>query len=163
MIGQRHLRLGLLLAAAAWLSGCATPNRQTPHSPAFWAGRIGVQIQSQPPQSLSAAFELQGSAERGELLLLSPIGSTLAQLSWSPQTASLNQGGRQWASHSLDDLTTQLSGTPLPVAALFDWLNGQASTPAGWQVDLSQWGQGRIQAERQTPAPAVQLKVVLER
>jgi outer membrane lipoprotein LolB len=163
MTPWRHVMRGLLLAAAVLLGGCATPSRQPPAAEAFWSGRMGLEIQSQPPQSLSAAFELQGSAERGELLLLSPIGSTLAQLSWSPQTAHLTQGGRQWSSSNLDDLTAQLSGTALPLAALFDWLKGQASTPAGWQVDLSQWGQGRIQAERQVPAPAVQLKVVLER
>ena len=163
MTERRRLACSLLLLAGALLSGCATPSRQPASTTAFWAGRIGVQIQSQPPQSLSAGFELQGSAERGELLLLSPIGSTLAQLNWAPQSASLKQGGRQWSSTHLDGLTAQLTGTALPVAALFDWLHGQATAPAGWQVDLSQWGQGRIQAERQSPSPSVQLKVVLER
>ena len=163
MIGRRRTMHWALLAGSLCLAGCAAPRRQAPSASAFWSGRLGVQIQSQPPQSLSAAFELQGSPERGELLLLSPIGSTLAQLNWTPQTAQLSQGDRQWSGDSLDDLTTQLMGTALPVAALFDWLAGQATTPAGWQVDLSQLASGRIQAERQSPAPAVQLKVLLER
>ena len=163
MTERRRLAFSLLLLAGALLSGCATPNRPANGTTAFWAGRIGVSIQTQPPQNLSAGFELQGSATQGELLLLSPIGSTLAQLNWTPQSASLTQGTRQWSSTHLDALTTQLTGTALPVVALFDWLSGQATTPAGWQVDLSQWGQGRIQAERQSPGPSVQLKVVLER
>jgi len=163
MIGRRHALRWALLASAVFLTGCATPHRQVPPAAAFWTGRIGVQIQSQPPQSLSATFELQGSAERGGLLLLSPIGSTLAQLNWTPQTADLSQGGQQWSSGNLDDLTTQLTGTALPVTALFDWLAGQATAPAGWRVDLSQLAQGRIQAERHNPAPTVQLKVILER
>lgn len=159
----RRLTLWALLGFAVLLAGCASPSRTTTAAPTFWTGRIGVHIQSQPPQSLSAAFELQGSAERGELQLLSPIGSTLAQLSWAPHSAQLVQGSRQWASNNLDELTTQLAGTPLPVAALFDWLSGQGTTPPGWQVDLSQWPQGQIQAERQSPAPAVRLKLILER
>jgi outer membrane lipoprotein LolB len=163
MSAMRRAALWILLTGVVFVAGCATPSSQRSPAAAFWSGRIGVQIASQPPQSLSAAFELQGSAERGELLLFSPIGSTLAQLNWTPQTADLNQGGRQWSSGSLDDLTTRLSGTNLPIAALFDWLAGQATTPAGWQVDLSQWTQGLIRAERQSPLPAVQLKVILER
>lgn len=163
MTGRRRVTHGILLAAATWLSGCATPSPQTLPATDFWTGRIGVQIQSQPPQNLSAAFELQGTAERGELLLLSPLGNTLAALRWTPEAAHLAQGERRWSSDSLDQLTEQLAGTPLPVAALFDWMIGQATTPAGWQVDLSQWVQGRIQAERQHPLPAVQLRVVLER
>lgn len=163
MIGHRMRMRCALLLGLALLTGCATPPRPAQTAGPVWSGRIGVQIQSQPPQSMGAAFELQGSAERGELLLLSPIGSTVAQLVWTPQTADLRQGERQWSSANLDDLTTQLTGTALPIAALFDWLSGQATSPAGWQVDLSQWPQGRIQAERQSPAPAVQLKVLLER
>ena len=163
MSSSRRATLGALLAGVLCLSGCATPSRQLTPEAAFWAGRIAVQIQSQPAQSLSAAFELQGSATQGELQLLSPIGSTLAQLNWTSETAKLSQDAREWSGASLDELMTQLTGTPLPMAALFDWLAGHATAPPGWQVDLSQWAKGRIQAERQSPAPAVQLKVVLER
>lgn len=163
MNGPRRTTLWVLLATAVLATGCATPNRQAPANTAFWAGRMGLQIQSQPPQSLSTAFELQGSPDRGELLLLSPVGSALAQLNWTPQAAELIQGGRRWTSSNLNELTTQLAGTPLPVSALFDWLSGQATAPEGWQVDLSQWAQGKIQAERQSPAPTVQLKLLLDR
>ncbi len=158
-----RFQLLALLVGASLLAGCASPARQSTPAAAFWSGRMGLQIQSQPAQNLSAAFELQGSAERGELLLLSPIGSTLAQLNWTPQSAELKQGERQWSSTRLDELTTLLTGTALPVPALFDWLAGKSTTPAGWRVDLSQLAQGRIQAERQSPAPQVLLKVVLER
>jgi outer membrane lipoprotein LolB len=106
---------------------------------------------------------LQGSPSHGELLLLSPVGSTLARLNWTPQSAELVQGGQHWTSSHLEQLTMQLTGTALPVAALFDWLSGRATAPLGWQVDLSQWPQGRIQAQRQDPAPAVQLKLLLDR
>jgi outer membrane lipoprotein LolB len=161
---NRLLRTTLwpLLLCSALLVGCAGVPKQAPPGTAVWTGRIGLQILTQPPQSIGAAFELQGSAEQGELLLLSPIGSTLAQLSWTPTQAHLTQGGRQWSSQSLDDLTTQLAGTALPVAALFDWLAGQATPLAGWQIDLSQRAEGRIQAERKSPDPVVQLKLVLE-
>lgn len=163
MKALRYALRGALLAGLLLLSACATPSRTPTAQADFWSGRLALQVQSQPPQNLGAAFELQGSASQGELALLSPVGTTLAQLRWTPGSAELNQGGRQWSGRNLDELMEQLSGTALPMTALFDWLAGQANTPAGWHVDLSGWAQGRIQAERLTPAPAVQLRLLLDR
>ena len=154
-------RTCLLLFAGVFLAGCATP-RPPVQTDAFWSGRLALQVASEPPQQWFANFELQGSAERGELLLFSPIGSTLAQLNWTPQTADLNQGGRQWSSGSLDDLTTRLSGTNLPIAALFEWLAGRPAPVPGWQADLSGHAQGRLLAQRSQPAPAATLRIVLD-
>ena len=55
-----------------------------------------------------------------------------------------------------------LLGTDIPVTALFGWLDGQALTSEGWQVDLSQRDRGKILARRQAPAPQAELRVVLE-
>jgi len=89
---ERRAWLGLLSLGLLSLAGCATP-RPTPADPAaFWSGRLALQLQSTPPQNWSASFELQGSADQGQLVLLSPIGTTLARLSWTPQAAVLEQG-----------------------------------------------------------------------
>jgi outer membrane lipoprotein LolB len=96
------------------------------------------------------------------LLLLTPIGTSLAKLSWTPGSAQLEQGGRTLQGNSLAQLSERLSGTTLPVAALFDWLAGQSADAPGWQADLSGHAQGRLSAQRSSPAPAATLRIVLE-
>ena len=161
-LSQRQRRASLWLCALL-LSGCAT-TRMPPENPhAYWSGRLALQVQSEPPQQWSAGFELQGSAEQGEMTLLSPIGTTLARLSWTPRSARLEQGGRVTQGDNLSSLSEQLQGTALPIAALFDWLAGRPSEVPGWQVDLSGHAQGRLLAQRSFPAPAAVLRIVLER
>jgi outer membrane lipoprotein LolB len=156
-------RRASLLLCALLLSGCATTRTPTASTSAYWAGRLSLQVQSEPPQQWSAGFELQGSPEQGEMLLLSPIGTTLARLSWTPHSAQLEQGGRVTHSDNLSSLSEQLQGKALPIAALFDWLAGRPAEVPGWQADLSGHAQGRLLAQRSLPAPVAVLRIVLER
>jgi outer membrane lipoprotein LolB len=160
---ERRSWLGLLSVSLLSLTGCATPRPQPADTTAFWSGRLALQLQSTPPQNWSASFELQGSAEQGQLVLLSPIGTTLARLSWTPQSALLEQGQDKTASNSLQSLSQRLTGTDLPIAALFEWLAGNAADAPGWQVDLSAHSQGRLTARRNTPAPETVLRILLDR
>lgn len=155
-------RAGALFLALI-LSGCVSPKITPVNNNAYWAGRMAIQVLKEPPETLSASFELQGSAQTGEMVLLSPIGTTLARLEWTPQSARLEQGSERLESPSLQTLGTRLTGTDLPVAALFEWLAGYPAEASGWQVDLSAHAQGRISAERRTPAPATLLRIVLNR
>jgi outer membrane lipoprotein LolB len=158
----------LLLASVLWLSACSTPSLR-PHAtstdiPAFWSGRLALQVDSTPPQNLSASFELLGSAQQGELLLLSPLGNTLGRLRWQPGQAQLDQGDQHWQDRSVQALTEQLTGTTLPLEALFSWLKGQDHDAPGWQFDLSQFeSHHRIRAERLKPKPRTLLKLQLDR
>ncbi len=158
----------LLLASVLWLSACSTPSLR-PHATstditAFWSGRLALQVDSTPPQNLSASFELLGSAQQGELLLLSPLGNTLGRLRWQPGQAQLEQGDQHWQDRSVQALTEQLTGTTLPLEALFSWLKGQDHDAPGWQFDLSQFeSHHRIRAERLKPEPRTLLKLQLDR
>lgn len=154
-------RTALIALPAGLLAACASAPRERPAR--FWSGRLGLQVQGDKPQDLQAGFELQGSPEHGELTLLSPIGSVLARLSWAPGRALLEQGEQRWTDSSLDALTLRLTGTTMPVQALFDWLEGRPATSEGWVANLSAWPEGRIQAQRQSPSPAARLRIVLER
>lgn len=145
------------------LGACATPHSGSSAPSADWSGRLAVQVLKDPPESLSASFELRGTAQAGQMVLLSPIGISLASLQWQPGHARLEQGPHQIDSSSLQHLATQLTGTELPIAALFEWLSGRPAEAPGWQVDLSSHAQGRITAERRWPAPATVLRLVLDR
>ncbi|WP_294767556.1 outer membrane lipoprotein LolB [uncultured Rhodoferax sp.] len=129
-----------------------------------WQGRIAIKVLSNPPQSFSSNFELDGQGDTGRLTLLSPLGTTVAQMHWAPGLAQLRQGGEVRDFASLDDLAQQATGTALPVAALFDWLHGTPTPAPGWEVALDQLPEGRLQAHRQADASAaVELRILLER
>ena len=149
-----------ITALALLLGACATPPSERPAR--FWSGRLGLQVDSMPPQNVQAAFELQGTPQTGELTLLSPLGGVLARLSWTPKQAVLERGNERWTQASVEALAQQLVQTPLPIQALFDWIEGRAVVHAGWQPDLSALQAGRIVAQRNQPAPAAQLRIVLD-
>ena len=63
---------------------------------------------------------------------------------------------------SLDTLLEQMTGTALPVRALFDWMRGVQTTASGWQAQLGGINQGRLEATRHTPTPRATLRVIFE-
>ena len=160
--GRRRV-LALVLSSVLLAAGCATTRMTPMDANAYWSGRMAIQVLKDPPESLSAGFELQGSAQAGEMVLLSPIGTTLARLEWTPKGARLTQGQQQVDSPSLQRLGAHLTGTELPIAALFEWLAGRPAEATGWQVDLTAHAQGRINAERREPSPAAVLRIALDR
>lgn len=163
----------LLFTSFLFIAGCAQLNTAGGDFSSvndFWKGRLSVLVASdsvaetEQPKSFIASFELSGNAETGELLLLSPLGSTIARLLWQPGRATLQQGGQERVYASLDELAELATGTPLPVAVLFAWLHGQPQEAGGWKADLSRLKKdGRLTARRLTPSPAAELRVVLER
>ena len=167
------LRLGLL-HAILFIAGCADKQWATgindakndavsSSSSAFWAGRISLQLQGDPPQAFFAGFELKGRLEVGELTLISPLGSILGIMRWSPGLAVLEQGGSTQRFASTDDLLAQTTGAAVPISALFDWLDGKNTIAQGWEADLSRQSDGRITAKRTAPAPQAELRIVLDK
>jgi outer membrane lipoprotein LolB len=115
-----------------------------------------------PDQSFSAAFELQGNAQQGSLLLLTPLGTTAARVRWTAALTTLQSGGETREFPDLQTLINHLLGTDVPVTALFAWLDGQQVEIDGWQVDLTQRTEGKITARRLMPQPMAELRLVLE-
>ena len=162
--------LSSLLIATFLIAGCAHKQGNTGINDAkneakisFWAGRLSLQIQSEPVQAFFAAFELKGQPDNGELTLISPLGSILGIMRWSPTEATLEQNGSTKRFASTDELLTQTTGAAVPVSALFDWLGGKNTTAPGWVADLSQQGNGRITAKRTSPTPQADLRIVLDK
>lgn len=166
---RRHwlqLALGSALGGTAVLSGCASPGRRAVatdgSADGYWSGRLALQVDSEPVQSWSAAFELMGRPEAGELRIASPLGQTLAQLHWQPGQAQLLRGSQREQRPSLAALVRELTGTDIPIEALFAWLKGHPANAAGWEVDLTRQPQGRIIARRLQPMPATTLRLQFE-
>ena len=153
-----------LVAGCAYKQGATDTNdAQNKVKTSFWAGRISLQIQSEPAQAFFAGFELKGQAENGELTLISPLGSILGIMRWSPGEATLTQGGSTKRFLSTDELLAQTTGAAIPVSALFDWLDGKDTPTPGWMVDLSQQSNGRIAAKRVAPTPQADLRIILDK
>ena len=163
--GPRAL-LYLLQFAIFLIAGCAsnqTATGQYDQQRDEWAGRISLHVASDPAQSFSASFELKGRAENGELTLISPLGTVLGVLRWSPGKALLDRGNQDIQRFaSIDELMERAIGAPLPLSALFGWLQGNNTTASGWVADLTRHGEGRFSARRTLPAPEANLRVVLD-
>ncbi len=127
-----------------------------------WRGRLAVRWETMQPQSFSASFELSGNALAGEIKLFNPLGGTAAVLTWDSQTATMRINGDVQHYPSLNALIGRAIGTEIPVDALFAWLTGEIAIADGWNLDLSQHASGRITAKRTSPAPAVELRLVLD-
>lgn len=163
------MRRRAMLAALGlpWLGLVACATRAPLAPPAegatqSWSGRLGLVIASDPPQRFHAGFELTGDAQSGELRLSSPLGSILAELKWRPDEALLVQDGQTHAFPSVDALSAAVTGTAVPLQALFAWLRGVPEEVPGWQADLSGLSDGRLLARRLSPLPGAELRVILD-
>ena len=172
-------RIAALLVALL-LVACATVS-QAPVAGVTLSGRLAVHVdavEGGAAQSMSAAFELKGDAQAGRLNLSTPLGNVVAQARWAPGTVVLTTPQGEKTFPDLDALTREVLGASLPVAALFDWLQGRpwpgaASTasvaPAepgfeqlGWAIDLARFDTAWIGARRER-APVVTLRAKLDR
>jgi outer membrane lipoprotein LolB len=176
-IKVRFWRLLGLIFAASFIAACATNTTNTDlYTPAnstlnptllqrSYQGRLSIRIASETPQSLYGAFAINGDAQTGELTLNSPLGNTVAKLTWTPQTTFLVANNSTTSYPSTDALITTVTGTTLPLPALFDWLAGISTPVEGWETDLSNMqnvDNRRLIAKRISPLPTVELRIALE-
>ena len=162
-------------AALLALAGCASVAPPAGEAPPL-AGRLAVTVaahEGASARSGSTQFELHGSAERGRLVLTSPLGTTLARASWQPGSAQADTGGGVQRHASLDALAERLLGEKLPLAALVEWLHGRPWSAAphapvpggfeqlGWGIDTSRRADGLLLATR-AAAPAITVRALLD-
>ncbi len=175
-----------LLALALFLPACASHPPPLPGQ--VYAGRLAVRTDAAPDlpaRSMSGQFELSGNASSGQLILTSPIGTTVARARWSdpagtqgePSRIELEADGATTRYATLEDMMQRAIGDELPLPAMFDWLSGRpwpaaaaqrsadggAFDQLGWHVDVSQLAGNRlISAERALPVPALHVRVKLD-
>lgn len=179
MFGLRFWKLTAVFLTINVITGCAlnradigmtgteisaSSSSITPHRSSY-QGRLSLRIASETQQSLYGAFGISGDAHTGELSLNSPLGNTVATLTWTPQTALLISNNITTTYPSTEALITTVTGTALPLPALFDWLAGISTPIEGWEVDLSNMQNSdnrRLIAKRISPLPTVELRIALE-
>ncbi|MEZ5706106.1 MAG: lipoprotein insertase outer membrane protein LolB [Burkholderiaceae bacterium] len=71
--------------------------------------------------------------QAGELLLTTPLGSTLATITWGQTLLKMTQGSQITQRRSLAELSADMGGTEVPVAALFAWLKGEPALVTGFK------------------------------
>ena len=166
---------------AGLLGGCATTQPPAPlpdEAGRARVGRLAVQVAGDSARSFSAGFELEGSAAQGQLTLFSPIGLPLGRAQWRPGEVQLDSGTQTQRFDHLDTMMEALVGEALPLAALFDWLEGrpwpdEASRPLaetdgpgfrqlGWKVSTGRLADGLLVAERRLPEPALTVRIRLD-
>jgi outer membrane lipoprotein LolB len=160
-------RLFPAIIAAAILSGCATTSIPTgiqagalvaPYSESIdLSGKLSVRYQKDgQPENIIGNFTWTQRPGRIDVSLSSPL-STIAEISVTPQAATLTQANRApRVAKDIDALTEQALGWQLPVAGLRDWLQGYATdaqgnrftaSPAnnnvftrdGWRLRFAEW------------------------
>jgi outer membrane lipoprotein LolB len=175
-----------ILGLALLLQACASHPPPLPGH--VYTGRLAVRTDAAPDlpaRSVSGQFELSGDASSGQLILTSPLGTTLARARWSepagvhgaPSKIELEAEGTTSRYATLEEMMQRAIGDQLPLPAMFDWLAGRPwpDAPAqrgaadgsfdqlGWHVDLSQFTTNQlIDARRALPAPVLHVRVKLD-
>ena len=156
-----------------FLTACTTPEQlKNTDETMYFAGRLSLteitenhNIAQQNTQSWTAHFELAGAPEQGQLMLYTPVGTTVAKVVWQSRRAQVETSdGKVEYFNGLDELSHAYFQQNIPIAALFDWLQGKPTQQhiTGWEVDLSRAERGIIKAERRTPQPRVTLRAVVD-
>ncbi|WP_457322790.1 outer membrane lipoprotein LolB [Roseateles sp. P5_E11] len=149
------MRLAALLLALA-IAGCA----QLPQAPpagqeSRLSGRISVTVAGDAHNrgtGGAASFELFGGPQAGRLELTSPLGALVARANWQPGRVTLQTPGDERRFDDLDALTRELLGEPVPVAALFDWLQARPWPAAPHRTTTSGFEQLGWRIEPKLPA-----------
>lgn len=131
------------LLAALLLSGCATPQLIPLPERGQWLdfavdARFALKTIDRNGAAHSAGGRLnwEHRAGRNQVLLTNPLGIGLAELSTAPGKALLRTAdGKEYTDTDADLLFADLTGYPLPVSRLPDWLLGRGTANSTIEYD----------------------------
>lgn len=175
------LARAIAFALPLLLAGCATTSPPAPlateqvaqrrfHETIDIGGRLSVRYQANGrDEALHGNFTWSQTPAQTVVTLLSPLGQTVAVIDVNAEGATLRQAGQQAKSAlSVDALTAETLGWPLPVAGLRDWLQGfavdttgrrlVASPPEtrvdsrdGWRIHYASWLEDNPSSQQNRP------------
>ena len=148
---SRCLVRAIAIALPLLLAGCATMPPPAPETTAGQAtqrrfhetidigGRLSVRYQvNSREEAVHGSFTWSQTPAQTVVTLLSPLGQTVAVIDVNAEGATLRQAGQQPKSAaSVDALTAETLGWPLPVAGLREWLQGFAADSSGKRIVAS--------------------------
>lgn len=149
------------LLACSVLAGCASTPPGLPASrdqvrdftlDARFALRVS--LPERPPESSGGRLAWEHKNGNDRILVSNPLGVGLAEIETSPTLSRLHTAdGQTRESADADALMEEITGQPLPIRQLPDWLLGRARRPdnlkndgngrplrlaeAGWQIDYA--------------------------
>ncbi len=138
----------LVLIGMIFLSGCASLHpRHTPiilptqleSAPFALNGRIAINYQG---QRNSAGLHWNHQAQSDEVLLLAPLGQTIARINSNEQRATLDQGDQHHQANDVETLMARVLGWHLPLSGLHHWVLGLAASDSPAQIERDE--QGRV-------------------
>jgi len=144
----RSLFQALAAAGVLALAGCASTTASIANPNASVGayrdtidlnGHLSVNYQRDgQPQSINGGFTWTQRPGRIDVSLANPLGQTLAEISVTPEAATLTQSKQPpRVEKDIDSLTARTLGFPLPVSGLRDWLQGYATDAQGRRFTAS--------------------------
>jgi len=138
--------LSLILVQLLLLSGCATAPVavQRPaqaDAPFAFNGRVSVK---QVEQRDSAGLRWVHRASEDEILLLAPLGQTVARIHRDMHESTLDASGKHYAAQDMEGLMQQVLGWRLPLAGLRYWITAMPAPVGEAQTEHDQNGQVSI-------------------
>ena len=135
---HRFLLLPLLL-----LAGCATAPVEVQRpaqadAPFAFNGRVAVK---QGEQRDSAQVRWVHRAAEDEILLLAPLGQTVARIHSDGHEVSLDASGKHYTAQSIESLMQQVLGWHLPISGLRYWVTALPAPEGDFQVERDANGQ----------------------
>ena len=137
-----------LIGLIVLLSGCAlfrpastpvAPPSQPESAPFALNGRISINHQG---KRHSAGVRWTHQARSDEILLLTPLGQTVARIFYDAFAATLDQGGKRYQADDVEALMNQVLGWHLPLGGLRHWMLGKAAPDTSAQIERD--SQGRV-------------------
>lgn len=131
-------------AAALLCGGCAVfnPGARIPAAEPF--DILGRVLASNDGRAFSANFRWRHGAADNEIWLMSPVGQTLAYIAADAGGATLTTADQQeYRALSVEGLTRQALGWPLPLAQLQHWIRG-GTVPGTAIAAVTRDTQGRL-------------------
>lgn len=134
-------RLALLL----FLSACATSNppvllrqAQTEVSSFAFSGRVAVRHNG---ERTSAAVRWTHHGPEDEILLLTPLGQTVARIYSNSDGVLLEESGKKYFEKNAETLTEQVLGWHLPLSGMRYWVLALPAVGSEAVIEKSETGQ----------------------
>jgi outer membrane lipoprotein LolB len=142
---------GLWLLVLALLSGCAGPTLAPvvqrpaqPDAPFVFNGRVAIKHDG---ERSSAGLRWSHRRDEDEILLLAPLGQTVARIHRDAQGVTLDESGKHHVAQNVEALTHAVLGWELPVDGLSYWVT--ALPVDGTPADIRRNAYGQIAALHQ--------------